>query len=115
VLKTLELINYARVARVRVVPRVASRTLELINYARVARVRVVRVVASRTYKLRARSARSSRVRSLTGKTSEEVTFASVTQISKSFRCFLRARSLTKLIRLELINYSRRITSFISNL
>jgi hypothetical protein len=66
VLKTLELINYARVARVRVVPRVASRTLELINYARVARVRVVRVVASRTYKLRARSARSSRVRSLTG-------------------------------------------------
>jgi hypothetical protein len=41
--RTLELINYARVARVRVVRVGASRTLELINYARVARVRVVRV------------------------------------------------------------------------
>jgi hypothetical protein len=37
--------------KARALPRVGSRTLELINYARVARVRVVRVVASRTYKL----------------------------------------------------------------
>jgi hypothetical protein len=51
--RTLELINYARVARVRVVRvfllayGVAYRKLELINYARVARVRVVRVVRVR--------------------------------------------------------------------
>jgi hypothetical protein len=52
---SLELINYARVARVRVVRVVNEEkgnirstllflSLELINYARVARVRVVRVV-----------------------------------------------------------------------
>jgi hypothetical protein len=52
-------------------PRVGSRTLELINYARVARVRVVRVVASRTLELINYSSRSSRVRRFFGTLSEK--------------------------------------------